>query len=512
MTAPRVDGRPPSQPPGARNVETERAVAGWADRTPPWTAPALAAGTALAVSLLGITGASFWLDEAATISAVRRPWPDLMRYLEWQDGVHALYYMIMRAAVTVLGTGEFAMRLPTALATAVAAALVAVLGRRYASPLTGLLAGLFYATAVTVTQFAQEARPYAFAGLMAAVATYVFARGIEARGLRWPILYALSVILLGLFNILALHLVPAHAVTLFLLRRTAPDPRGALVRWVCAVVVAGAALAPFALYVARQRVQVAWLEPINDDALRNTAEFLAGDQRLVLIVGVLAALGAMARRGPGMSVSLRELAAPWVVLPVVMLVVVSLFHPVFHTRYLFFTLPAAALLVGEGLAWLAGLGPRLLVAVLVPLAVLTLPEQVELREQDSKLDDLRALARVLDTHAQPGDGILYLDQVSRWDAAAYPDSYRGLVDVTLLQTAEAAANLRGTALPDVPSIADRLRRTPRVWVIDRDVVNSAAREVRTRRAALTATGPYAQRGQWRYKSGTITLLVRTPPR
>jgi mannosyltransferase len=471
-------------------------------------APALSACTALAVSLLGISGASFWIDEAATISAAERPLPDLLRYLEWQDAVHAVYYVIMHYVVEVLGQGELAMRLPTALATAAAAAMVAVLGRYCGGPLIGMLAGLFYATGVTVTQYAQEARPYAFTGLAAVAASYAFARTIEGRALRWPILYALSMVLLGLFNVFALLLIPAHATTLFLMR-SSPGLRGAAVRWLCATSAAGVALGPFVLFAVSQRAQVEWLPPVNDDALRNVAAFLAGDHQLILIVAVIVGLGAMAPRLPNAAAPLRELAVPWVVLPVVVLVAVSLIEPIFHTRYLAFSLPGVALLAGMGLAWLAEQGTRFLVAALVPLAVLTLPEQVELREQDSKSDDLRAIAQVLRTHARSGDGLLYLDQVSRWDAAAYPEAYRGLVDVTMRETPVQAANLTGTHLTAAEDLADRLRRTPRVWVIDRDLVNSPPDEVRVRRVALDTTGPYARRGEWHYKAGTIRLLVRT---
>ena len=471
-------------------------------------APAVSACVALAVSLLGISGASFWVDEAATISAAERSWPDLLRYLDGQDIVHGFYYLIMHFVIAALGTGEFAMRLPTALATMVAAALVAMLGRRCGGPLTGWLAGLFYATGVTVTQYAQEARPYAFAGLTAVAATYSFARVIEARSVRWPIAYALSMVLLGLFNVFGLLLIPAHAVTLFLLW-SSPGRRGVVLRWLCSTVAACAALAPFAFLAVSQREQVAWLPPVNDDMLRNTAAFLAGDHQLILVMAVIVGLGAMVPRIPDVPAPLRDLAVPWAVLPVVVLLAASVLDPIFHPRYLFFSVPAVALLAGAGLAWLAGQGTRFLVAALVPLAVLTLPEQVELREQDSKSDDLRAIAQVLTAHARPGDGILYLDQVSRWDAEAYPDAYRGLVDVTMSETPVQAGNLIGTPLPAASDIADRLRRTRRVWVIDRELVNSPDEEVRVRRAALNSTGPYARRGEWHYKAGTIRLLERT---
>ncbi|MFV2172130.1 glycosyltransferase family 39 protein [Actinomadura sp. LOL_016] len=472
-----------------------------------WAAPALAACTALAVSLVGISGASFWLDEAATISVVTRPWPDLLRFLEGRDAVHGIYYVLMHFVAEVLGTSEFAMRLPSALAATAAAALVTVLGRRFADPLTGLLAGLFYATGVTTTQYAQEARPYAFTAVAATAATYAFARMLETRALRWPVVYVLAIVLLGLFNVFALLLVPAHALTFFLLRST--GGRGSLVRWLCASGAAGLLLAPFVVFVADQKTQVSWIPPLSDNVLRHTAAFLAGDERLVVLVAVLAGLGATAPTPLGARVPMRELIVPWTVLPLAALLAVSLVDPVFRARYVYFSMPAIALMAGAALAWLARQRKQFLVAALVPLVVLTVPAQAAIREHDSKAEDLRALARILDEHARPGDGVLYLDQVSRWESEAYPEAYRGLVDTTLDKDAAEAANLVGIPLHSASAIADRLRGTRRIWLVDRKHNDSPPEAVQTRHAALESAGPYSQEKTWRYKSGSVTLLVRT---
>jgi hypothetical protein len=94
-----------------------------------------------AMALWRITGPSYWRDEAATMTAVQRPFPEIVRMMGNVDAVHGVYYMIIWVVVRLGGTGELVTRLPSAVAMACAAAAVAALGRRLVSPRAGLAAG-----------------------------------------------------------------------------------------------------------------------------------------------------------------------------------------------------------------------------------------------------------------------------------------------------------------------------------------------------------------------------------
>jgi len=56
------------------------------------------------------------------------------------DVVHGAYYALIWVLVRIGGSGEFALRLPSAIAMAIAAALVTLLGRRLVSSRAGLAA------------------------------------------------------------------------------------------------------------------------------------------------------------------------------------------------------------------------------------------------------------------------------------------------------------------------------------------------------------------------------------
>jgi hypothetical protein len=126
---------------------------------PDW---ALIAGPAvtLAMMLWGLTAPAYWGDEADTVSAVSRSLPQLLRMLRHVDAVHGLYYLALWPVTRVLGTGEFATRLPSALAMAAAALGIAAIARRLASPRAALWAGLLFAALPMISVQGHDARPY----------------------------------------------------------------------------------------------------------------------------------------------------------------------------------------------------------------------------------------------------------------------------------------------------------------------------------------------------------------
>ena len=136
----------------------------------------------LAVMLWGISGSSYWRDESATLAAVHRPFTQLIRMLGHVDAVHGAYYVVMWPLVRVAGSSQLVTRLPSAVAMAVAAGLVAALGRRLVSPATGLAAGLVFAVLPAVSLYGQDASSYAMVTASAAGASYLLLRLITAPG------------------------------------------------------------------------------------------------------------------------------------------------------------------------------------------------------------------------------------------------------------------------------------------------------------------------------------------
>jgi len=106
------------------------------------------------------------------------------------DAVLGIYYFGLHLWMAVFGDSATAMRLPSVIAMAAAAAVVSLIGRRLGGGVAGLASGLIFAVIPSVSRYAQEARPYAFATFFAALATLMFLRAMERP--RWSnwIIYA----------------------------------------------------------------------------------------------------------------------------------------------------------------------------------------------------------------------------------------------------------------------------------------------------------------------------------
>ena len=177
--------------------------------------PACTALVTLAVTLWKIQVPSFWRDEGATQSATQRSFADLIAMLGHVDAVHGAYYVLMWLEVRLAGHGELALRLPSALAMAAAAALITVTGRRLVSQRAGLAAGLTFAVLPAVSWFAQDARPFALETAAGAAASYALVRMAEdGSRRRWARWYAASLVAVGLANVFGLLLIPTHAPAL----------------------------------------------------------------------------------------------------------------------------------------------------------------------------------------------------------------------------------------------------------------------------------------------------------
>ncbi|HEY7920415.1 MAG TPA: glycosyltransferase family 39 protein, partial [Streptosporangiaceae bacterium] len=359
-------------------------------------APACAALVTLAVTLWKIQVPSFWRDEAATQSATQRSFTGLVAMLGHVDVVHGSYYAVMWLEVRLAGHSELALRLPSALAMAAAAALITVTGRRVVSGRAGLAAGLTFAALPAVSWFAQDARPFALETAAAAAAGYFLVRlaGEGGRG-RWARCYTASLVALGLTNLFGLLLIPAHAVTVAAWRGR--DPGQALGRrWLRAATIACVALLPLMAAAWGQRAQVGWLRPPGAAAALATGR-LVGSAGLLLAAVVLTGTGlayaALGHRlGADWPVRLPALCLPWLAGPPLILFVMSQFQPAYTFRYIVFCMPAAALLMGTGLAAAGRVAGPAGLAVIVLLA---LPAQLGERGPSGHTDNIRGLDQIV---------------------------------------------------------------------------------------------------------------------
>ncbi|MEU5087933.1 glycosyltransferase family 39 protein [Streptomyces sp. NPDC021356] len=473
-------------------------------RTARAAAPAVVpAGAAVAVGLWGIgRHGSMWRDESVTYQVAHRSTRELWHLLGHIDAVHGLYYLLMHAVFALWDGGLTALRLPSVLATAVAAAGVGVIGARLAGRRTGVLAGLVFVLLPVTQQYAQEGRSYALVTAAVTWATYLFVRALDSTRRRWWAGYAAALALACRLHEFAVLALAAHGLTLWRLR----VPRRVWRRWAVASAAVIVVLLPLAAVSARQAErQLGWLgRPSPAMWLQYAAVAVACALLAGLLLrrtardgsgGMSAMGGTDGMRGRGGTGGMRGVGGTgcatsdtggddgdagrrpllvwlglWLaVAPAGLLMTVSLVKPWYVDRYVIYGMTGAALLAGAALdrALAARLrsapAPRALVVCLSAAAAVAvlLPWSLAVRSPESRKDDAVAVSRAVGRLARPGDAVLFMPARRREWLLSRPALYGRLDDLALAAPPAASGTLEGTELP-AGTIRRRLLAADRV--------------------------------------------------
>ncbi|HEY2571025.1 MAG TPA: glycosyltransferase family 39 protein [Solirubrobacteraceae bacterium] len=195
----------------------------------------------LRLSTLGTQ--SFWYDEAFTPVHVLHPsLTATLRSIVHTENTPPLWYLIAWADSRVLGTGEYALRLPSALAGIATVPVAWAIGRELtARRATAIAMAAFVAVNPLLLWYSQEARAYALFVLFAAVAMWCFLRALRVPSRGRMAAFALSGSLALLSHYFAVFLL--IPMVLWLLWAHA-DRLRALAPAIGALVLVGLALTP----------------------------------------------------------------------------------------------------------------------------------------------------------------------------------------------------------------------------------------------------------------------------
>ncbi|MFG3122993.1 glycosyltransferase family 39 protein [Streptomyces sp. NPDC048201] len=464
------------------------------------TASALVpAALATALGLWGLTRrGSMWRDESVTYQVAHRTPGELLELLGRIDAVHGLYYLLMHGVFALWDGGLPALRLPSVLATALAAAGVGALGTRLAGPRPGLLAGVLFALLPAIQWYAQEGRSYALVTAGVVWATYLLVRGLRSAAPGWWAGYGLVLAVVCWVHEFAALALSAHALTLYVLR----VPGRVWRRWGAAACGALVAVAPLVVVSAGQAErQLGWL---GRPGLAPWLQFLG-----------VSALGLLLSRVPALADrTVTALALPLLIVPPGLLITGSLLKPWYVDRYVLYSLAGLALLGGVALDRLPGrLGsPMRKGAVCLLGAVLLglwLPASLAVRAPESRKDDAAAVARTVRELARPGDGVLFLPSRRREWLLSYPALHARLDDLALARTPVASRTLQGTELPP-DTIRRRLLAAPRVIALmdpPGQPLDPFPQEVVKRR---TLTAYFFRCESVRVRGARVVVYVRKP--
>ncbi|MET7908916.1 hypothetical protein ABZS98_11645 [Streptomyces avermitilis] len=353
------------------------------------------------------------------------------------DVVHGCYYLLMHALFESFGPSTTTLRLPSVLATAVAAACVGIIGHRLAGMWAGLAGGMAFGLLPAVQFYLQEGRPYALVAAGTGISTLLLVTLLQGRGrtARWAA-YGGTVLLSGLLNWLSLLILPAHLATLLWARAG----RGVWQRWTATSAVALACVLPLVLFSRSQSVQVSWIPPL-------TWHMLIGPAVLLAIGGV----GALLDRPRAGRLSVATVGLPLLAVPQISLIGLSLIQPLFVDRYVLFSLLGLALLIGTLIgAAIRAVGSRypraslwVLPAVIVVAMVALLPQSLAKRSPSSRVDDVLAAASEVRRMKETGNAVLFIPAARRDTESVSPSAFSGLRDIALAQSPEKSGTLKG---------------------------------------------------------------------
>lgn len=419
---------------------------------------------------------SYWYDEAATISAsYSRSLGQLWHMLGNVDAVHGLYYLLMHCWFQIFPPTEFWSRAPSALAVGGTAAGVVVLGNQLSSRTAAVSAGILCAILPRATWAGIEARPYALSMMAAAWLTVLLICAVR-RNTTWMWLaYGIALAAAIVLDVYLALLLVAYAIFVWIYHRQ----RIVLLPFTLTSAAAVIAVAPFVAVVAGQVHQISWVAPIGHRTIEDVAvqQYFERNPPFA-ILSALVAMAAVAlwlrssRQPTEGDRQLLILAAGWLVIPTALIVVWSaVAHPIYTPRYLTFTAPAVALILGVCIAAVA-VKPWIAVALVIVFTLSAAPNYVRIqRNPYAKYGmDYSQVADLIDAKAAPGDCLLVNDTVSFMPApmrpllAARPDTYRKLDDLTLWQRATDRNDVFDTNLiPEV--VAGPLRQCKVVWIV-----------------------------------------------
>lgn len=465
---------------------------------------------ALLVSLLRAVRPSAWTDELATLAFASRSEAQFWELISSVDAVHALYYREVRLWQHLVGDSVFAARSMSALAIGLAAAGVVLLARELDGWALGRWAGWLFLAVPGLTRAGSEARSGAVVVLLVVAAGFCLTRAMS-RGRSWWVLYTLvSVLAVLTFAQTALALL-AHGITVAWSHGLGPT----LVRWATSAVAVLALTAPFLWFSLGQRQQISWLEsPTPTWAVsRTVAIWFGGSIPLTLLLVAAAAVPVwLAMRYRHRTPAAVRLALPWLVLPSVALLAVSVVStPMFHPRYVVHSCAALALLAAVGLravrssrlraTWAAA------VATFAALATVTTSGPFGFDQSDWS-----TAAAVVHANAAPGDGVLFVpdgDAAARGPRRAleaYPGQFEGLVDLgddgTLVEPGELLSG--GYTLDNLPP--DSLEHRDRVFLMLAYL--QYPDEAKAALADLTSLG-FQTSVLWTGPSTQVVLLTRS---
>ena len=377
--------------------------------------------TGYAVAVLTVTAAilrfiflnskSFWLDEGQSATRAAKAFASLIKELFNLEMNMALYYVILHWWRLLFGSSEISLRLPSVIFATATVPLIYALGAELSDRRVGLLAALMLTVNVSCIQYAQYARSYTMVGMLVTLSSLLFVRSIKRISPARFAGYVIAGPWCAYAHLFGTLILPGQWLSLFLFQTDRKT------RWrltACVAAVGILSLPAVILAIRGEHGQVSWIPVTSTKAVIDLFAMFAGlyqgEMRglgWALFALYLASIGiavvrASERERPAVGFLLLS-----VVLPVAIALLVSIFKPLFLTRYLLICLPFFVVLAAMGIMRIKS---RTVAAAATALIVALSLWQDSAFYCDASIEDWRSAINFIAANAKSGDVLVVFPQ------------------------------------------------------------------------------------------------------
>lgn len=292
----------------------------------------------------------FWFDESISIKVSFVPFGHIKHESDWDNNPPFYYYCIW-AWIKLFGISEFKVRLLSVLFSSLSAAALFAFSKKFFTYATSLSAALLFTFHNYSYEYSHEARSYSLVILLVILSAILFFKFLEKPNY-------LNVILLGLVNFLIVYTHYLAAITLFLqfvfllifYRPKFKLFSIALVIPILLVLLRFTKKQYLTIFGFNKSGKSFWLQKSDFSLFTETVEKLSGDNKLSLIILsfiLFATIYVLLKRDFKKLIQ-RHILLYCIfigIMSFILLFAIGKFTPVFHSRYLVFTIPFLILLV-----------------------------------------------------------------------------------------------------------------------------------------------------------------------
>ena len=439
-----------------------------------------------------LTTTGIWLDEAFSVLLSVKSVSEILFHTA-RDVHPPLYYLILHGWINIFGEGVFSVRSLSLFFGMASVVLGIWLARLLMSQRAVIVAGALLAIFPGAVRYSQEVRMYSLLGALMLGATIAFVYWLKQPENKRILLVYTGLMVAGLYTHYFAALCMFSHWTYLVLQSTWRSGRYKYIKnsgWWLANIMIVLCFLPWVPSLLNQMrySAVDWVPEVSVDKVVDLVGFFLHYSEgaslpdwMIYGLALMVWAGSIAIWVMDKSVGRNSvLLVVYVWCPVVVIALVSLIHPMFYPRYLFFAMLALPLVIAVMLDRLLGrsnivFGVGVLLFVVVELLGLWHVYN-KLCEECWETNQLGELAEYVNSTAQPGDGVLVLQSFMHLSMVYYNRLQRLPMEYTPPHTDGSSGRPNGyqisTLLQDkadevyVENLESLRTESGRLWLVD----------------------------------------------